>query len=55
MLTGRMPTADETHVMDLILILHAEHSLNASTFAARVISGHAVRYLFGSHRCHRGT
>jgi len=38
MLTGRMPTPDETHAMDLILILHAEHGLNASTFAARVIT-----------------
>jgi citrate synthase len=38
MLTGRLPTADETQAMNLILILHAEHSLNASTFAARVIT-----------------
>ena len=37
MLTGRQPTVDETRAMDLILILHAEHSLNASTFAGRVI------------------
>jgi citrate synthase len=37
-LNGRMPTADETRAMDLILILHAEHGFNASTFAARVIS-----------------
>jgi citrate synthase len=38
MLNGRVPTADETKAMDLILILHAEHGLNASTFAARVIA-----------------
>jgi citrate synthase len=38
MLNGRIPTADETRAMDLILILHAEHGFNASTFAARVIS-----------------
>jgi citrate synthase len=37
MLTGRASTADEAQAMNLILILHAEHSLNASTFAARVI------------------
>jgi citrate synthase len=37
MLTGRKPTADETRAMDLILILHAEHGFNASTFAGRVI------------------
>mgnify|MGYP002623283600 CR=1 FL=1 len=36
-LNGREPSADETKAMDLILILHAEHGLNASTFAGRVI------------------
>ncbi len=38
LLNGRAPTADESRAMDLILILHAEHGFNASTFAARVIS-----------------
>jgi citrate synthase len=37
-LTGRTPSPDETEAMDLILTLHAEHGLNASTFAARVIA-----------------
>lgn len=37
MLNGKEPTADETRAMDLILILHAEHGFNASTFSARVI------------------
>lgn len=37
MLKGEEPTADEVRAMDLILILHAEHGFNASTFAARVI------------------
>lgn len=37
MLNDRKPTADETKAMDLILILHAEHGFNASTFTARVI------------------
>lgn len=37
MLSGKKPTADEAKAMDLILILHAEHGFNASTFAARVI------------------
>jgi len=37
MLNDRVPSADETRAMDLILILHAEHGFNASTFAARVI------------------
>jgi citrate synthase len=38
MLNGKVPTAAEEHAMDLILILHAEHGFNASTFAARVIA-----------------
>jgi len=38
LLNGRAPSADETRAMDLILILHAEHGFNASTFSARVIS-----------------
>jgi citrate synthase len=37
MLNGTPPTPDAAKAMDLILILHAEHGLNASTFAARVI------------------
>ncbi len=38
MMTGEKPTVDATKAMDLILIVHAEHGLNASTFAARVIA-----------------
>ena len=38
MLHGRDPSDDETRAMDLILILHAEHGFNASTFTARVIA-----------------
>ena len=38
MLNGVEPTEDETESMDMILILHAEHGLNASTFAGRVIA-----------------
>ena len=38
MLNGKTPSADAEKAMDLILILHAEHALNASTFAARVIA-----------------
>eukprot|EP00913_Durusdinium_trenchii_P035309 g33039.t1 len=37
MLTGSEPSADAAKAMDLILILHAEHGFNASTFSARVI------------------
>ena len=36
MLTGRRPSALATHAFDVALILHADHELNASTFAARV-------------------
>jgi citrate synthase len=38
MMNGKVPTAAEAHAMDLVLILHAEHGFNASTFAARVIA-----------------
>lgn len=38
LLNGKVPTAAEEKGMDLILILHAEHGFNASTFAARVIA-----------------
>jgi citrate synthase len=37
MLNGKEPTTDETKAMELVLILHAEHGFNASTFSARVI------------------
>ncbi len=36
MLTGKEPDAYTAHVMDLALILHADHEFNASTFAGRV-------------------
>jgi citrate synthase len=36
MLTGRRPSALETRAFDVSLVLHADHELNASTFAARV-------------------
>jgi citrate synthase len=39
LLRGAVPNADEAHVFDVCLILHADHELNASTFAARVIAG----------------
>jgi citrate synthase len=36
MLTGERPNALATRAFDVALILHADHELNASTFAARV-------------------
>ena len=38
MLTGERPGALATRAFDVALILHADHELNASTFAARVIA-----------------
>ena len=39
MMTGRKPSQDEAKVIDVSLILYAEHEFNASTFTTRVISG----------------
>ena len=36
MLTGHEPNPHDVHVMDVALILHAEHEMNASTFACTV-------------------
>src|SRR5215468_11188241 len=36
LLEGREPSPEVARVMDLVLTLHADHELNASTFAARV-------------------
>ena len=36
LLTGQRPNALSTHALDVALVLHADHELNASTFAARV-------------------
>ena len=38
MLNGVKPSETATRTLDLALILHADHELNASTFAARVIA-----------------
>jgi citrate synthase len=36
MLTGKEPDATAARVLDICLILHADHGLNASTFSARI-------------------
>jgi len=36
MLTGRVPEPAAARALDAVLVLHADHELNASTFAARV-------------------
>ena len=38
MLFGNKPKHEEAKIFDICLILHAEHSFNASTFAAREIA-----------------
>jgi citrate synthase len=38
MLTGERPSALATRALDIALVLHADHELNASTFAARVVA-----------------
>ena len=42
MMFGQEPTAEDAKIIDLDLVLHAEHSSNASTFAARVAAGTAA-------------
>lgn len=39
MLHGVEPTADAARIMDVDLVLHAEHGSNASSFTARVVAG----------------
>ena len=38
MMTGKRPTPLEERIMDVCLILHADHGMNASTFAAMVVA-----------------
>ena len=38
MITGRRPTPQQERVMNIALILHADHGMNASTFAAMVVA-----------------
>ena len=39
MLKGEMPDEYDAHVLDVAIILQADHELNASTFTARVVAG----------------
>jgi citrate synthase len=38
MISGEVPDAEAAKALDVALILHADHELNASTFAARVVA-----------------
>jgi citrate synthase len=42
MMFGQEPSTEDAKIIDLDLVLHAEHSSNASTFAARVAAGTAA-------------
>jgi citrate synthase len=39
MLKGEMPDERDSHILDVALILQADHELNASTFTSRVVAG----------------
>lgn len=39
MLQGKKPSSDTARLMDIDMILHAEHGSNASAFTARVVAG----------------
>ena len=39
MMKGEMPSASAARLMDMDMVLHAEHGSNASSFAARVVAG----------------
>lgn len=39
MLKGEKPSEHDAHVLDVALVLQADHELNASTFTARVVAG----------------
>lgn len=39
MLKGAAPSRDSARLMDMDMVLHAEHGSNASSFAARVVAG----------------
>lgn len=38
MMTGQIPTPAQERIMDIALILHADHGMNASTFASLVVA-----------------
>jgi citrate synthase len=57
MLTGALPSEEEVHVLSEDFILHAEHSSNASSFAARVIASARSGYhaaIAGALACFEG-
>ena len=53
MLKGKAPSADAARLMDIDMILHAEHGSNASSFTARVVAGTEADLHARDHRRHR--
>src|SRR5436305_13454280 len=49
MLKGQKPDAQMARDLDVCFILHADHELNASTFAARVTAGGVTRTFCGNY------
>ena len=47
MLNGSTPSEADARMFDVSLVLHADHELNASTFAARVVAG-TLADMYGS-------
>ena len=52
-LTGKRPDDVMERAFDVAMTLHADHELNASTFAARVTAATLVGHLFFGHQRHR--
>lgn len=44
MIRGKEPTAEEEHLFDTALVLHADHELNASAFTARTVASTTSDY-----------
>jgi citrate synthase len=44
MIRGKEPTAEEEHLFDTALVLHADHELNASAFTARAVASTTSDY-----------
>lgn len=46
MMTGKRPTSEQERIMDIALILHADHGMNASTFASMVVASTLSDFYF---------
>ena len=48
MLNGKKPDAETAHFFDTSLVLHAEHSFNASTFTARQVASSTRAHIYSA-------